>query len=288
HVGEGREPDRAMAVELHRASGRGEVRAELAHGVRRQKPAWVLEVEATDVGAVRERRDPLRVVGVRVHRADRVGQPDDDLLDALLAGDPGAAAQRLGVVRRLRELEAPDAVADDAAEGEPHHVLVARLPGDEPHPGRDEAQERAGGRGTHQPDQLPRVLAVEPHGDRHVRAGSEVERVEADALEGGGDREGLARREAGRAPEALVPVAGRGVDDLDRAGAHRHAGITRKSGCPNSTASAFSTWTSAIVPTTPAGTEFIIFITSITHTIVSRSIRVPTSTNGGAPGLGAR
>ena len=83
--------------------------------------------------AVGERRDPLGVVGVRVHGADRVREPDDDLLDALLARHPGDAAERLRVVGRLGELEAADAVAHDAAEREPHHVLVARLPGDEAH-----------------------------------------------------------------------------------------------------------------------------------------------------------
>ena len=46
------------------------------------------------------------------------------------------------------------------------------------------------------------------------------------------------RGEPGRAPEALVPVAGRRVDDLDRRGAHRSS--TRKSGWPYSTSSAFS------------------------------------------------
>ena len=42
------------------------------------------------------------------------------------------------------------------------------------------------------------------------------------------------------------------------------------------------------MPETPAGTEFIIFITSMMQTIVSDSTRVPTSTNGGEPGLGDR
>ena len=53
-------------------------------------------------------------------------------------------------------------------------------------------------------------------------------------------------------------------------------------------AAAFSGTTSAIVPDTPAGTEFIIFMTSMMQTIVSGSTRCPTSTNGGLPGrLGA-
>ncbi len=60
-----------------------------------------------------------------------------------------------------------------------------------------------------------------------------------------------------------------------------HAGSTRNSGSPYSTSSAFSAMTSAIVPDTPAGTEFIIFMTSMMQTIVSGSTRLPSSTNGG-------
>ena len=218
------------------APGRDEVRGELAHGVGRQQAAGILEVEAVDVRAVRERGDALGVVRVRVHGADRVRQPDDDLLDALLARHPRGAAERLRVVGRLGELEAADAVADDAPEREPHHVLVARLPGDEAHAGRDEVEERVRHRRAHQPDQLPRVLAVEAHGDRHVRARREVERMEADALQRRRDREDVVRREAGRAPEALVAVARRRVDDVDDA-AH---GSIRKSGAPYSTIAPFS------------------------------------------------
>ena len=226
-VDDRREPDRAVAVQLDRAPGRDEVRGQLAHGVGRQQAARVLEVEAVDVGAVGERRDPLGVVGVRVHGADRVGEPDHDLLDAFLAGHPGDAAERLGIVGRLGELEAPDPVAYDAAEGEPHDVLVARLPGDEAHPGRDEVEQRVGHRRPHQSDQLPRVLAMEAHRHRHVRARREVERVEADALERRRDRQDVACGQAGGAPEALVAVARRRVDDVDDA---RHPASTRKSG----------------------------------------------------------
>src|SRR5262249_30717944 len=96
------------------------------------------------------------------------------------------------------------------------------------------------------------------------------------------DREDVGCREPGRAPEALVAVARRRVDEVD------HAASTRKSGWPYSIGAAFSTWISAIVPAIPAVTEFIIFITSMMQTIVSGSTREPTSTNGGSPGAGAR
>ena len=55
---------------------------------------------------------------------------------------------------------------------------------------------------------------------------------------------------------------------------------TRNSGAPSSTSSASSAQTSTIVPATPAGTEFIIFMISIMPTTVSGSTRAPTSTNG--------
>ncbi len=61
-----------------------------------------------------------------------------------------------------------------------------------------------------------------------------------------------------------------------------------RAAAPYSTSSPFSTQISAIVPATPACTEFIIFITSMMQTIVSGSTLEPTSTNGAAPGAGAR
>ena len=42
------------------------------------------------------------------------------------------------------------------------------------------------------------------------------------------------------------------------------------------------------MPRTPAHTEFISFMVSTIPTTVSGSTRLPTSTNGGAPGIGAR
>src|SRR5581483_11296784 len=285
HVDLRRQPDRAVAVQLDGPPRRDEVRRELADRVRREQPAGVLQVEAVDVRAVGERGRAGGVVRIRVHGAEGVREPDDDLLDPLLARDARHTPERSGIVRRLRELETADAVANDAAEGEAHHVLVARLPGDEAHARGDEVEGRLRQRRPHEADQLPWVLAMEPDGDGHVRARREVERMEADRLHRRRNCKDLAGGEAGGAPEALVAVARRRVDDLDRP---RHAGSTRKRGWPYSTSCAFSTWTSAIVPTTPAGTEFIIFMTSMMQTIVSSSTRAPTSTKGGSPGAGAR
>src|SRR6185503_16599180 len=124
--------------------------------------------------------------------------------------------------------------------------------------------------------------------DGHVCARGEVRGMEADAVHGGRDREDVGGRQARRAPEALVPVPGGRVDDVDAPVSRAHAGRTRNRTAPASTSSAFSTQTSATVPTTPAGTGFIIFITSMRQTTVSASTVAPTSTNGGAPGAGAR
>ena len=222
-----------------------------------------------------------------MHRADRVGQRDRDLLDALLPGDHGNSPQAAGIVRGVRHLEAANPVANHAAEREPHHLLVDGDPGDETHPRGDEAQGGLRHRGAHEAKPLPRILAMEANGHGHVRARREVHGMEADPIHGRSDCHQVVRRQAGGAPQALVAVAGRRVDDLDEPtgahGAHRSDRI-RKRGAPSSTSCAFSTHASTIVPVTPAGTAFIIFMTSIRHTTVSGSTRAPTSTNGGAPG----
>ena len=71
-------------------------------------------------------------------------------------------------------------------------------------------------------------------------AGGKVARVEPDPVHRRRDAQHVRRRQAGRAPQALVAVAGRGVDDLDHS--------IRNSGAPNSTSSAFSAQISTIVP----------------------------------------
>jgi hypothetical protein len=83
-----------------------------------------------------------------------------------------------------------------------------------------------------------------------------------------------------------VRVAQRDVDEAHRL-LHASARIAM-SGWPASTICAFSTRTASTTPCTPALTEFMSFITSMMHTIVSGATRVPASTNGGAPGCGER
>ena len=112
---------------------------------------------------------------------------------------------------------------------------------------------------------------MEAHGDGHVRARREVDRVEPDAVDGRGDRDDVPRRQARGAPEALVAVAGRRVDDVDdrlmtRARPGRAARRTpRAARCRRTPRRS--------CPATPAGIGFIIFMTSIRHTTVSGSTR---------------
>ena len=191
------------------------MRGQLADRVRRQQPARVLEVEPVHLLTAGERRGALGVVLVRMDLADRVREPDHDLLDPLGPRDRREVAQTPGIIGRVGNLKAPDPVTGHEPEREAHHLLVGRHPGDEAHPGRDHPERRLGHRLADQPDPLPRVLAVEAHRDRHVRARGEVERVVADPVERRRDRQHVGRRQPGRAPQALVAVASGRVDELD-------------------------------------------------------------------------
>src|SRR6185437_15788219 len=73
----------------------------------------------------------------------------------------------------------------------------------------------------------------------------------------------------------------------------RHHCVAREgsmtiSGASVSTGAPFSTNICATTPRAPAGIEFISFITSMLHTVVSGSTACPTSTKGAAPGSGDR
>ncbi len=237
-----RESDRAVAVQLERpgAGGRQQGRRQLAHGVRREQPAGILQIQPVHVRAVGERRGPLGVVVVGVDVADRIRQPDHDLLGALGPRHRCQPSQPLRIVRRLGDLDPANPVADAELEREPHHLLVRRHPGDEPHPGRDDAERGARHRGADEAQSLPRILAMEAHGHGHVRARGEVERVVADAVDRRRDREHVGRRQTRRAPQALIAVPHRRVDVPDVA-THASARSSQsvvtfaaaKSGCPS-------------------------------------------------------
>ena len=196
------------------------MRRQLADRVRGQEAAGVLQVQAIHLGAAGQRGRVLGVIGVRVHVADRVREPDHDLLEALGAGDRGQPSQTSGVVGRVGDLQPPQAVANRKCIRQPHHVLGGRHPRDEPHAGRDHPQRRRRHRLADEPDPLPWILAMEADRDRHVRARGEVERVVADPIERRRDRQHVGRRQAGRAPQALVAVTHARVDELDHTTAH--------------------------------------------------------------------
>ena len=125
------------------------------------------------------------------------------------------------------------------------------------------------------------ILGVRAHGHRHVRAAREVDRAEADAVDHGRDLGDHRRRQRVGAPEALVAVADRRVDEPDHAGpdAEEHVAVLRRP-------SPFSRQTSATTPRAPATTALISFMTSRMQTCVCSSTALPTSTNGGSPGAG--
>ena len=77
---------------------------------------------------------------------------------------------------------------------------AARPPRDEPLAGRDHRQRRVRHRLGDQPQPLPRVLLVEAHGDRHVRARREVARAEPDAVHRRRDAQHVRRRQARSRP----------------------------------------------------------------------------------------
>src|SRR3954468_22238398 len=66
------------------------------------------------------------------------------------------------------------------------------------------------------------------------------------------------------------------------------SGSMEISGSPYSTVSPFSTMIAVTTPATGAGTWLISFMTSTIATVSPAATRPPTSTNGGAPGAGAR
>ena len=158
-----------------------------------------------------------RVVRVRVHRADRVGQPDHDLLDALARA---IAARRRSRSGRWRGRRSACAGSRCGPRGGTERAITSSSAGTHEMkriPVVIILQRRVRHRLADQADALERVLPVEAHRDRQMGARGEVERVEPDAVHRGRDREHVGRRQAGRSPQALVAVARARVDELDAA-----------------------------------------------------------------------
>ena len=170
---------------------------------------------------VGERRDPLGVVGVRVNLADRVRQPDDHLLESLrraiaarrfsAAGCSTARRSAYGGCHSERRAKRRAASPPRrAARQEMKRIPVVIMLSSVSASSRDQAH------------QLPGSSRWKRTDTRHVGARCEIERMIADLLDRRCDRENVVGGQPGRAPEALVAVARRGVDDLDRSGSRLH------------------------------------------------------------------
>ena len=151
---------------------------------------------------------------VVVDRADGVDQRADDLRGAGGADHGRGAAHRVHVVHRVEHDEAADPAQHQPVVGQLHQVRVDAFPGDEPEPRADELQRGVRHRRVGEPDALPRVLPVGAHRDPHVGAGGVVQGAEPDPVQHRGDLQDLRRVQPGRAPQALVTVPDRHVEEF--------------------------------------------------------------------------
>ena len=185
-----------------------------------EDPGRVLHVDPVEVRVGGVLPGEVGVEGVVVHRADRVGQRPDHLVDAGLLEPARGLAGGVHVVHRVEDDDAVDPVDDQPVVDQLHGLGVGVLPGDEPEAGADELQLRRRHRRAGQPEPLPRVLAVGADGDAHGGARAVVQRPEADPLQqrrdlerrapcagrwrptGSGCRRGARRRPVRRRPSA--------------------------------------------------------------------------------------
>ena len=181
-------------------------------GVRR--PVGSLMYRRDDIGRCCEHGGEICVERIIMNRADRVGEPGEHFA-AFLADHPRAIEERLRVVHRIDQREARDAVDHQRAIRESHELGIRGLPGDETKPGGDELQRRVGCCRAHAPNQCPRILLVRAHAHAHVRARGEIDCLQPDAVHDGCDLQGLGGIQPGGAPDALVAVPDRNIDELD-------------------------------------------------------------------------
>ncbi len=155
----------------------------------------------------------MRIV---VDRADRKDERTDHLLSTRTLNHPCDFDVGCSIVHRIRERETADAVGRERAEGKLHEFRACRFPSDETKAGRKKLQRSCGARFCHAPYALPRVFLLVAHGHAHMGACREVDRLEAAAFHCGRYRECLGCINAKSAPKALVAVAQRRLDELDR------------------------------------------------------------------------
>ena len=228
-VDERRHRGRAVRVHLERQRrGGGAQRGhERAHALGREQAARVLEVEHVHVGARGDLARASGVVVVGVNRADAVDEADQHLRRRPPASRSAAmrrsvstsfidsATQILRMPLRMTQARASRMTSTGA-----RCQAMKRMPG---------VMKPSGVSGI-----SARTVRMRSHGSSacvrtaigHVGAAREVDRVEADAVHHGRDLGDHRRRQRVGAPEALVPVAHRRVDEPD------HAGRMRKSTSP--------------------------------------------------------
>src|SRR5579859_388557 len=87
----------------------------------------------------------------------------------------------------------------------------------------------------------------------------------------------------------LVPgLVGEKVESAHQTIGGPASGSRSKSGCPNSTGCAFSTWILRTTASSSDFTSFMSFMASRMQSVCPAATTSPSSTNGGAPGCGAR
>ena len=196
----------------------------------RQHAGSVVDDEAIDRRVVGEQTRLAGVERIGVHRAQRVHQRGHHLGIELL----GHRCQTMGFVdvpmQHIVDPEAAHAVAAQAPHPEVHQAVGRDRHRDDPGVAHAPAHARIRHRGDQQVEAGPGVLGKVAHHDFHHRAAHQVDHLVAGAVDQRRDRQ----RHAGahlHAPQALLAVAQRGVDELDVCHALR---------CPGTPATAWS------------------------------------------------
>src|SRR5581483_10371810 len=133
------------------------------------------------------------------------------------------------VVERVIRRVIADAIGEDALGRKPDHIVREELEGEQALAARHHDERRLPDPAAENAHALPRVLAQVTHAHVEHRAADEIDGLEAGAIEARCDI-GHHRRRHARRPQALMRVAQRDIDELDRALA-AHQWASRATGC---------------------------------------------------------
>ena len=228
----------------------------------------------------------VHVVRIGVHRAQRVGHHRVDLH----AGRVRRAHRRLDVavvVQRVVDGEHLDAEPRQHLRVERDDVVGEQLERVEALPARQRVARRREAL-AQQPDALPRILVQVAHADVEHRAAEDVDVGVAGAVDRAEDRRHHRGRHA-RRPQALVRVAQRDVDEVEALSGH----CNFDSGLHKQSAASCLHRGAVLDQHLHNGRALSLDRIHQLHHLddadgVSGSTACPTSTNGGAPGPGAR